>query len=191
MARLAATTSSSPPAATLTPPPTPPLPAAVTRVVAPIAILLTATLFPTATTLLFTMVVVIVVAAPSRLMMMFVVVLVATMLVVVVTAVFTFLVVMLLLLLSLALAQYRWFSAGRRLGGAAGGCRLLATQLHRYHCPLLLLWKKDRSVGRTIRQVQGDQITADKERLYKLYNEFLRKYFKKIKLLLTTKYDRS
>ena len=191
MARLAATTSSSPPAATLTPPPTPPLPAAVTRVVAPIAILLTATLFPTATTLLFTMVVVVVVAAPSRLMMMFVVVLVATMLVVVVTAVFTFLVVMLLLLLSLALAQYRWFSAGRRLGGAAGGCRLLATQLHRYHCPLLLLWKKDRYVGRTIRQVQGDQITADKERLYKLYNEFLRKYFKKIKLLLTTKYDRS
>ena len=191
MARLAATTSSSPPAATLTPPPTPPLPAAVTRVVAPIAILLTATLFPTATTLLFTMVVVIVVAAPSRLMMMFVVVLVATMLVVVVTAVFTFLVVMLLLLLSLALAQYRWFSAGRRLGGAAGGCRLLATQLHRYHCPLLLLWKKDRYVGRTVRQVQGDQITADKERLYKLYNEFLRKYLKKIKLLLTTKYDRS
>ena len=124
-------------------------------------------------------------------MMMFVVVLVATMLVVVVTAVFTFLVVMLLLLLSLALAQYRWFSAGRRLGGAAGGCRLLATQLHRYHCPLLLLWKMDRYVGRTIRQVQGDQITADKERLYKLYNEFLRKYFKKIKLLLTTKYDRS
>ena len=137
------------------------------------------------------MVVVIVVAAPSRLMMMFVVVLVATMLVVVVTAVFTFLVVMLLLLLSLALAQYRWFSAGRRLGGAAGGGRLLATQLHRYHCPLLLLWKKDRYVGRTVRQVQGDQITADKERLYKLYNEILRKYFKKIKLLLTTKYDRS